>query len=68
MKTILSKRNKFQSFADWIIFIYQLVFGIEPKTEFAKPYVFISPALERRRLVMRAAARFELKKMGGHDE
>ena len=65
MKTIHSKQNKFQTFLDTLVLLFQLLLGIAPEIEPAKPYVFTSPALARRIAVARAAARFELKKQGG---
>ncbi|HEX8637937.1 MAG TPA: hypothetical protein VF692_07745 [Pyrinomonadaceae bacterium] len=64
MKNISVNKTKFQKYLDALIFTFNLFFGIEPETETAKPYIFVSPALERRRAVERAALAFELKKGG----
>jgi hypothetical protein len=65
MKTIYSKQNKFQKILDALILLFQLMFGIEPRAARTKPYVFVSPAIERRSAVERAVRAFELKKQGG---
>lgn len=59
MKNIQLNKTKFQT----LFFIWRLLFGSLPPIE-TKPYVFVCPGEARRRLVMRAAARFELKKQG----
>lgn len=64
MKNILRSRSKYQSFIDWIVFVFQLFFGLEPESESPKPFVFVSPGLKRFAAVELAARNFELKKQG----
>lgn len=59
---ILRNNAKFQTYLVWIKYLF--FFGAMPTKEI-KPYVFISPVAKERELLKAAAARFELKKLGG---